>query len=166
MSVVPQENSKMTMHLTAVKGWHTGMSCVPTALAAISSKTPTEIADVLTTAARSIGETIASGLLQEYPVRVWLKAVELLDGAWWVAGDYAECPLDMRPSIGEWMNQNPQGPLTLVYCSSNLENASHVFAAENGQFVDVYTQGQKIRFCKPPAEFLSFRVKYLFCKLS
>ena len=72
----------MPFVLGDINGWHPGISCTPTALCAITSKTPDEIGTLLQQAAKKFGRGIPSQLRADYNINDCLNGVILLGGDW------------------------------------------------------------------------------------
>ena len=72
----------MVFKLADIKDWNAGLSCSPTALAAITGKTPTEIGGLLKDAAKINGRDISEELLPGYDINDWLKVIKLVGGDW------------------------------------------------------------------------------------
>lgn len=56
----------MAFQLADITGWQDGLSCTPTALAAISGKAPGEIGELLKLAAKQNGREISASLRNDY----------------------------------------------------------------------------------------------------
>jgi hypothetical protein len=147
--------------LTDIRKWKSGLSCSPTALAAITGKTPDEIAVLLKEAARINGRDISVELLPGYDINDWLKVIKLLGGDWVQAETHEEKEFTQRPTINEWMANSMGADLELVFCDDG-QDIGHVFATLDGHVVDTYTGGKRIPFDKVPADYEMLRVKHAF----
>lgn len=151
----------MSFALNDVVGWHSGVMCVPTALAAISGKTPDEIAVVLKQAAGINKREIESQLRMDYNVNDWLTAIGLLGGDWVEAENYSTKDFADRPTIAEWTAVSLVPDIELVFCDDG-DSMGHVFAAHDGYLVDTFTDGKRAKFGVVPQDFQRFRIKYTF----
>jgi hypothetical protein len=151
----------MAFKLKDVTGWHSDVTCTPTALAAITGKTPDEVAILLHEAAKIHGREISAQLQTDYNINDWLKVIQLLGGNWAPGNNYSELPFADRPTIDQWMVQTLGADLELVFCD-NGGSIGHVFATMNNQIVDTYTNGKRIKFEKVPPAYATFRVKRSF----
>ena len=70
----------MFLQLWDIKGWHRGVSCVPTALCAVSACELDRIGRVLQNAARRTGINISEELQSSYNINTWLAAIPELGG--------------------------------------------------------------------------------------
>lgn len=138
----------MTLALGDVNGFRDGVDCVPTALCAISGKTPHEIAKVLQQAAAECGDTISGALRRDYNINHWLRAIKTLGGNYSVLHDWANLPHDQRPTIDAYLAGGTSGPLELVF------------------FSDTHTGGKRVPIRKFPPEYDGFRVKYVWAVLN
>ncbi len=151
----------MAFVLDDIKGWHPGISCTPTALGAITGKTPDEIGTLLHQAAKELGREIPAQLRGDYNINDWLKAIRLLDGDWVEGEKFDDRPFNERPTIDEWMANHVGPDLELVFCDDG-DKIGHVFATIDGDVVDTYSAGKRIKFDGVPAEYLMLRVKRTF----
>jgi len=150
-----------TFNLADVNSWQEGLSCTLTALAAITGKTPTEVAGVLQQAAKLRNEDISAELLDKYNINDWLRAVRIFGGDWTQCEDFSNSPYAERPTIKDWMASICGADLQLVFCDDGGANG-HVFATVDQCVVDTYTAGRRVKFeCVPP-DFPEFRVKRTF----
>jgi hypothetical protein len=152
---------RMGFALADIKQWREGISCTPTALAAITGKTPDEIGVLLQRAAKVYEREIPAQLRADYDIHHWLKAIKLLGGDWVEAEQYDDRPFDERPTIDQWMAGHIGADLELVFCDNDIADG-HVYATIDGDVVDTYTGGRRVKFDKVPAEYRSFRVKRTF----
>jgi len=119
------------------------MGCVPTALCAISGRTPEEIGLILSRAAALNDYHIGPQLLWDYNIAHWLDSIRLMGGGVKEAVDFRQRPLESRPTIEEWLTQ-PDDRLSLVYCDAGGNVLTHVFARQDNALVDTYTNGVRI----------------------
>lgn len=151
----------MAIALNDVVDWSDGVSCTPTALAAISGRTPAEIGVILAQCANARGEKIPSTLRADYNIRDWLPAVVVLGGKWREIEQYRETPFEARPTLTQWMSIARPPRVYLVHCDEDGAKP-HVFATDGTDVVDTYTQGRRVRFASPPTGFAALRVKHVF----
>lgn len=157
----------MPFKLGDINGWHKGLSCTPTALSALSAKTPKEIAVLLEQVARQQGREIGPELRQDYNINDWLRVVNVLGGDWVPGEDYSQMSFEKRPTIDEWMANHLGVELELVFCDDNrnighVRNFGHVFATVAGEVVDTYTCGKRVPFRQVPEDYRLLRVKRTF----
>ncbi|RWC59486.1 hypothetical protein [Mesorhizobium sp.] len=146
-------------NLRDVRDWTKDASCTPTALAALTGKTPQEIGVLLAEIAAEDGRVIGPELRQDYAPKDWLKAVNRLGGDWAVKDDFRSTPFADRPTINEWMAANSGVEPELVICDDD-NGIAHVFATDDGYVVDTYTEGRRVRFTAVDPEYEFLRVKY------
>jgi hypothetical protein len=151
----------MPCKLGDINGWHEDMYCTPTALAAITAKTPEEVALLLQKAAKLHGREISTQLRTDYNINDWLKVIKLLEGDWTPGDDFSELPYAERPTIDGWMANTAGADLELVFCDDGA-SMGHVFATIDKDVVDTYTVGKRIKFDKVPANYEALRVKRTF----
>lgn len=151
----------MAFALGDIKEWRKGMSCTPTALAAITGETPDEIGVLLRRAAAEYGVKIPTQLRADYDINHWLKVIKLRGGAWVELEKYDDKPFSERPTVDDWMATHMGADLELIFCDDGGETG-HVFATKGGDVVDTYTDGKRIRFDKIPAGYPLLRVKRTF----
>jgi hypothetical protein len=151
----------MPFKLGDINGWHPNVRCTPTALAAITGKTPEEIGGVLQKAAEFYGREIPEQLRADYNINDWLKAIKPLGGDWTCGDNFSERPYAERPTINEWMKSTMGPDLELVFCDDGVSKG-HVFATIHNEVVDTYTDGKRIKFDNTPASYGAFRVKRTF----
>jgi hypothetical protein len=144
-----------------IPDWFEGLSCAPTALAAVSGKPLSDIGVLLQRAANSHGRHISERLLATYDLKDTLKAMKLLGSFWLVADDYDNRPFEDRPTIDEWTLRNDASGIQLIFCDDG-GSGGHIFAAHKGHVVDTYTRGSSIKFEAVPASYRKFRVKLTF----
>src|SRR5215472_4570061 len=106
----------MPFRLADINQWQSGMGCAPTALCAISGRTPNEMGLILSRAAASVDVVVPPHLLPNYRIDHWLPAIGLLGGRYVHVSDLAEVPIEARPTIPEWMQQTESPDVSLVYC--------------------------------------------------
>ena len=150
----------MCFELREVPDWTTGISCTPTALAAISGRSLSAIGLLLRQAASERGAEIARELRQDYNINDWLRSVELMGGSWTESQTF-DGDFDRRPSIERWMRDSATADLVLVF-ADNGDGIAHVFATELRMVVDTYTEGRRVPFGDVPSEIKQFRVKRVF----
>ena len=150
-----------TFKVADINGWIEGLSCTPTALAALTGKTPEEVATFLAKAAEENGRSIGVEIRQDYAIPDWLTAVDRMGGKWSPGDDFSGMPLSARPTIAEWMFCSPGVEPELVFCDDGAK-VGHVFVTEGGDVVDTYTEGKRIKFIAVPEEYQSLRVKLTF----
>jgi hypothetical protein len=115
--------------------WEKGLSCTPTALCALSAKTPAEVAALLQEAAIKHGREIGPELRDSYNINDWLEVVNKLGGNWTPGEDYSDLPFKNRPTIDEWMGRHLGVEPELVFCDDNGD-IGHVFATVDKDVVD------------------------------
>jgi len=152
---------RMASQLHTIQDWFEGLSCAPTAIAAVSGKPLAEIGVFLQQAANAHGRHISDRLLATYDLKDTLKAVKLLGSFWLAADEYDSQPFQDRPTINEWMARNNSSGIQLVFCDDGGTDG-HIFAVHEGYVVDTYTQGQSIKFDAVPSSYRKFRVKLTF----
>lgn len=150
-----------TFKVADVSDWTEGLSCTPTALAALTGKTPAEVATLLAEAAEKAGRPIGKEIREDYAVSDWLMAVELMGGEWSPGDDFSDRPFSDRPTISEWMASSLGADPELVFCD-NGATVGHVFVTEGEDVVDTYTQGKRIKFTSTPEKYNDLRVKLTF----
>jgi hypothetical protein len=155
----------MFLHLWNVRGWHENVSCVPTALCAVSACDLNDIGRVLQKAARCLDSNIPEQLQRDYNINIWLRAIVLLGGRWREVRHWSGVPYAQRPPVDRYMADFPNQPLELIFCE-NAEDAqrheTHVFARREQMVVDTYTRGAIQKFSGVPADYQPFRVKRAF----
>jgi hypothetical protein len=72
------DRNALQAKLGDINSWHANVYCTSTALAAITGKTPEEIASLLQEAAKLDGREIYEQLRVDYNINDWLKAIKLL----------------------------------------------------------------------------------------
>ena len=153
----------MTFKLGDIKDWDPTMTCTPTALCALTGKTPTEIAKLLSDVSTRNGRPIEPELQYGYNINDWLALINELGGDWVPSEDFSDRPFDQRPTIDDWMKERaffvePE----LVFCD-NGGKIGHVFAVdEQGDVVDTYTNGKRVKFTGVPPSYQMLRVKRTF----
>jgi hypothetical protein len=158
----------MPFKLGDVIGWTRDSPCTPTALAAITGKTPEEIGSVLRAAAKANGRDISENLRIDYDPQDWRSAIKLLDGNWTLGDDFSSHDFAQRPTIGAWMATSVGAEIELVVCTDRDERADgekavgHVFATFDREVVDTYTDGKRMRFTAVPPSYREFRVQRTF----
>src|SRR2546425_830683 len=115
----------MEFVLGDVAGWNGGVSCTPTALAAISGESLERIGGLLQEAAKLHGRAISTELRHDYDLNDWLGVIRLLGGNWAPAEDYSESPFESRPTIDEWAKAATAPDPELVFCEDGA--TGHVF---------------------------------------
>ncbi len=161
MNEIPRQDRRMEPGLYKIQDWFEGLSCAPTALAAISGKPPAEIGGLLQEAANAHGKLIPDRLLANYDLNDTLQAIKLLGNFWLAADKYDDRPFDERPTIEEWMASDKSSGIKLVFCDDGGADG-HIFAAREGYVVDTYTAGHCVRFEAVPSAYGKFRVKLTF----
>ena len=151
----------MEAKLHGIQEWFAGLSCAPTALAAISGKPLAEVGAFLQQAANIQGRQKSDLLLATYDLPDMLKAVKLLGSFWLAADTYESRPFADRPTIDEWMASNRFSGIKLVFCDDGGKNG-HIFAAREGHVIDTYTGGHCVKFDAVPFAYRKFRVKLTF----
>jgi len=144
-----------------IPDWFDGLSCAPTALAAISGKSLVDIGVLLQQAANAHGRQISGQLLETYDLSDTLLAIKLMGSFWMAAEDYDRKSFHQRPAIDEWMKRDHSSGIKLVFCDDG-GNDGHIFAAQEGNVVDTYTRGKCVAFDAVPASYRKFRVKLTF----
>jgi predicted peroxiredoxin len=156
-----REGARKEPKLYQIQDWFEGLSCAPTALAAVSGKPLAEIGVLLQQAADSNGRQIPDRLLANYDLSDTMKAMKLLGSFWLTADTYEARSFEERPTIDEWMASERSSGIKLVFCNDGA-GEGHIFAAQDGDVVDTYTKGRCVRFdCVPPS-YRKFRVKLTF----
>src|SRR5215510_8554329 len=117
----------MPFALGDIKDWRDGISCTPTALAAITGKAPDEIGALLQQAAEIYGRAIPAQLRPNYNINDWLRVIKLLGGDWVEGERYDARPFNERPTIDDWMANHIGVDLELVFCDDG-DQIGHVFA--------------------------------------
>ncbi len=151
----------MAFQLADINGWREGISCTPTALAALSGKTPDEVHTVIREVAAERGREIGPQLRRDYNINDWLEVVNRLGGNWAPGEDYSGSQFGERLSIGEWMSNHLGVEPELVFCDDG-GTIGHVFATTEGDVVDTYTCGKRVKFTKVPPGYKALRVKLTF----
>jgi hypothetical protein len=154
----------MGPELFDIQDWFDGLSCAPTALAAISGRPLAEIGLLLQQAANANGHEISERLLANYNLSDTLKAIKLLGCFWFEADQYDDRAFDARPSIDLWMATAHFSGIKLIFCDDGGVDG-HIFAAKQGMVVDTYTNGHCVVFSAVPAAYRKFRVKLTFLVL-
>ncbi len=154
----------MEPKLFEIRDWFDGVSCAPTALAAVSGKPLAEIAVLLQQGANANGRLISDRLLEHYDLSDTLKATKLLGCFWLEADKYDQSPFEARPTIEEWMAKSGSSGIKLVFCDDGGADG-HIFAATEGCVVDTYTNGRCVPFSAVPMAYRKFRVKLTFLVL-
>jgi hypothetical protein len=155
----------MFVQLCEVAGWRRGVSCVPTALCAVSACELDKIGRVLQTAARSLGIDIPEELQSAYDINIWLAAIHELGGRWTEVLRWDSLAYEQRPDIDFYMTHFRNEQLQLVFGEdpSGVENdQTHLFARCGQSFVDVYTAGRVQNFERATSKYLPFRIKRVF----
>jgi hypothetical protein len=150
----------MALKLADIVDWKDGLSCSPTALCAISGKTPTEIGVLLQQIAGEQGRKIDIER-NDYAIGDWLQAVKRLGGDWTPGDDFRSVEFQKRPTINEWMSRNSMPDLELVVPDDGAQ-IGHVFAGYQGRVVDTYTGGKLMKFSAVPKDYEPFRVSLTF----
>jgi hypothetical protein len=151
----------MEPKLHHIHDWFDGLSCAPTALAAISGKSLTDIGVLLQQAANTHGRNISDRLLETYDLSDTLLAIKLMGSFWLAAEEFDRRPFHERPTIDEWGTRDRSSGIKLVFCDDGGTDG-HIFAAQEGNIVDTYTRGNCIPFEAVPASYRKFRVKLTF----
>jgi hypothetical protein len=115
-------------------------------LCAISGETPEEMALLLQQIAADDKRTIDTKR-RDYDPKDWLEAIKRLGGI-----VQTKEPTRPLPTIDEWMKANTPTNQLIVVASDNFkpkEPEGHVFATQNGNVVDGYTDGKMIRYPGP-----------------
>jgi hypothetical protein len=155
----------MFLQLSDVRGWHRGVSCVPTALCAVSACELDRIGRVLQTAARRVGVNIPEELQQAYNIRIWLRAIQELGGRWAEVLRWDSLPYEQRPDVNFYITQFRSEQLQLVFGENRLDaedDQTHLFARRGQRFIDIYTGGAVQDFERADPEYLAFRIKRVF----
>ncbi len=151
----------MPFALNDVVEWSDAVFCTPTALAAISGRSPAEIGRLLAQCALERGEYISDELRPDYNIQDWLRAIRIMGGEWREIENYSKAPFLIRPTISEWMSNRIGDVLYLVHCDEN-GSKGHVFATDGSNVVETYTRGRKVKFSTPDPDFQAMRVKHVF----
>jgi hypothetical protein len=162
----------MFLHLWDVRGWHRAVSCVPTALCAVSACELDRIGRILQNAAREIGRQIPEELQRAYNIEIWLRAIPILGGQWTEVWRWDHVTYEHRPDVNWYMAHygNEQldlgnQQLQLVFCENPVgtdDHQTHLFARCGQRFVDIYTCGRVQNFAGADERYLPFRVKRAF----
>jgi hypothetical protein len=145
----------MPFRLGDVEDWHPSVTCIPTALAAITGEMPKEIGRLIHSGLH--GRKLPEQLRTEDDVRDWLDIISLLGGHGTPRKDFSRTPFSERPTIEEWMARTDAGELELVFCDDG-GSLGHVFATADKDVVDSYTEGKRIKFEKVPKSYVALRV--------
>jgi hypothetical protein len=152
----------MALLLQDIRDFRGGLSCTPTMICAISGLTPEEAGLLLQKVAHEYGVEISPELRNDYDLNHWLNAVKLLGGRWEETDNLEDWPFKQRPKIDEWIPVAAvKNALQLVFCDDGNE-LGHTFATFNGDVVDTYTGGRRIKFQGVPEDYKVFRVKRSF----
>ncbi len=151
----------MVFEMADINGWKEGISCTLTALAGVSGKTPDEIALLLSEVATERGRPISEELHDDYNINDWLEVVNRLGGSWAAGEDYSNTPFSERQTIDEWMLNCIGSEPELVFCDDG-DKVGHVFATVEGDVVDTYTGGKRVKFTAVPPAYSHLRVKLTF----
>jgi hypothetical protein len=157
--------TQMFVQLCDVLGWRRGVSCVPTALCAVSACELDRIGRVLQTAAQRLGVNIPQELQSSYEMNTWLAAIAELGGRCTEVLHWDSLPYQQRPDIDFYMAQFRNEQLQLVFGEnpSAAENEqTHLFARCGQTFVDIYTAGRVQNFERTISKYLPFRIKRVF----
>lgn len=154
----------MTFVLTSARGWQKNVSCVPTALSAISGLSIDNIVDALVQAAANRGIVAQRDPAASFNIQDWLRVVRNLGGSWTEIEDYSSDPYQNRQTISQYLGSRPFPDLRLVFCENADVSMTHVFALSGSCLVDTYTRG-KIAPANPhrvPPSYDGFRIKRVF----
>jgi hypothetical protein len=151
----------MAFKLADVNEWQSGHSCTPTALAALSGKTPQEIHELISKIARKKGRIIGAAMQNNYIIPDWLEAIRQLGGKTVKIQDARSDPFLNRTPIVEWMSRHHSGAPELIICESS-NAVGHVFATQEGEWVDAHTKGKRVKFRDVPDDFGNLRVKLTY----
>ena len=145
-----------------VRGWRECVTCTPTALAAISGQTAEQIDDLLRQVACDDNRQIDS-FRKDYSMKDWCEVLKRLGGNATQVEDYRCEPFDNRPSIDQWMLNQLSADLQFVLCDDD-NGSGHLFATTQGDVVDTYTDGKRIKFKAEavPLDLRRYRVKRTF----
>jgi hypothetical protein len=149
----------MPFRLDDVEDWHAGVTCIPTALAAITGEMPKDIGRLVHSGLH--GRKLSEQLRTDDDVREWLDVISLLGGHGTPGEDYSKIPFSERPTIEEWMASTDGHDLDLVFCDDGA-SLGHVFATYHKEIVDTYTDGKRMKFDKPPQSLRALRVNQTF----
>ncbi len=161
MSEDLRQGARKEPRLSHIRDWFEGLSCAPTALAAVSGKPLAEIGALLQQAANANGRQIPDRLLANYDLSDTMGAMKLLGSFWLTADTYEARPFEERPAIDDWMAAERASGIKLVFCNDG-PGGGHIFAAQDGFVVDTYTKGCCVKFKAVPAAYRKFRVKLTF----
>ena len=109
----------------------------------------------------STDESFRSGCEPTTNVDDWLAIANFLGGNCTPGDDYSEISFSERPTIVSWMAGKNRRNLELVFCDDGA-SIGHVFATENNEVVDTYTDGKRARFQGVPQEYGALRVGRTF----
>jgi hypothetical protein len=128
-------------------------------LCSISGCLLEEVAEALNEAAQARGGKKVVGLREDYCRWDWLKAIEILGGAYQEIDAY---PPEQRIPINTFVPTLPPGPLFVVFCEKTDGSLSHVFAVQNGGVVDTYTEGERRLFAPVTGDYAGYGVSSFY----
>ena len=149
----------MPFRLRDINGRHKNAYCVSLTLAAITGRTPKDIGRLIHSGLH--GRKLPQRLRTDDDVDDWLAIASFLGGNCTLQDDYSEISFSERPTIGSWMASKKRSDLELVFCDDGA-SIGHVFATENNEVVDTYTEGKRARFQGVPEEYGALRVRRTF----
>ncbi len=149
----------MPLTLRDIKGAHKNAYCVSLTLAAITGRTEKDIGRLVHSGLH--GRKLPKRLRTDDDVDDWLAIANFLGGNCTPGDDYSEISFSERPTIESWMAGKNRRNLELVFCDDGA-SIGHVFATENNEVVDTYTDGKRARFQGVPQEYGALRVGRTF----
>ncbi len=129
------------IRLRDVRDWNKNVTCVPTAVCAITGITPGEFQIFMAMYEQELGKPVHDELQKGYEAGIWMPFIERLKARIEPVQDFSTTPYEHRPTITEYMRgQLPRG-VTLVFGYNPTLDKGHVFAADGTRIVDSYTGG-------------------------
>ena len=146
--------------LYEVAGWTSEMTCVPTALCAVTGQPIGKVGAALSKHAGAPPN--GKMFLPSYNINDWLKALSELTSAWTDVLDHSKEPYKDRATIDLFMTKHQRSGTMLVFGEDECISCTHLFAAEGRNLVDIYTAGKVTQFTQAPIEYNAFRIKRIF----
>lgn len=151
-------------NLHTVKGWHTEITCAPTALCGVTGKTIAQVVGALQRARKRSGNPPLPTPIEGVHPDDWKLALELLGYAHADILNYRHRPQQERPRIEQvikHLRKNLPDDVTLVVCNDQSGEKGHVFAVQGGSFVDIPTRGEVEVFVSVHKDYVSHRADYV-----
>ncbi len=146
--------------LRNVAGWTSDMTCVPTALCAVTGLSIDRVAAALSKHAGQPPR--GQKFLHSYNIIAWLKALAELGATWTDVLDHSDELYKNRATIELFMTQHQRTGTMLVFGENEDISCTHLFAAEGRYLVDTYTGGKAVKFTQVPTDYNAFRIKRIF----